>query len=310
MAAKPRLLLTGARGMVGRNILKHPAAAGWEVLAPERHELDLFDRAATEAYVRRAMPDIIVHAAGRVGGIQANLAHPVAFLVENVDIGRNIVMAARDAGVRRFLNLASSCMYPREGTSPLREEAVLTGTLEPTNEGYAIGKIFATRLCEYIAREDASFFYKTLIPCNLYGRYDKFDPAVSHLLPAIVRKVHEAKLRGDDEVEVWGDGQARREFMYAGDLADAVFRAAADIEAVPLLMNIGIGRDYTIDEYYRAAASVIGWKGRLRHDLSKPVGMRRKQVDISGQSDWGWAPSHSLHEGIAKTYAYYLEGSH
>ncbi|WP_235589447.1 NAD-dependent epimerase/dehydratase family protein [Sphingobium sp. MI1205] len=284
-------------------------AVEWELLTPSRRELDLSDGALTEAYVRSTKPDIVVHAAGRVGGIQANIANPVAFLVENIDMGRNLLLACRDAGVRRFLNLGSSCMYPRDRSDLLREDDLLSGALETTNEGYALAKIFSTRLCEYISREDESFHYKTLIPCNIYGRHDKFDPAVSHLIPAVIRKVHDAKLRGEGEVAVWGDGQARREFMYAEDLADAVMRAAADITIIPPLMNIGIGRDYTIDEYYRMAAVVIGWDGELRHDISKPAGMLKKQVDISKQRAWGWSPTHSLMEGIAKTYDFFLKGT-
>jgi GDP-L-fucose synthase len=309
MTTKARLLLTGAHGLVGRNILEHPAAAQWDILAPSRDQLDLNDRAATIEYLAAARPDIVVHAAGRVGGIHANIAAPVAFLIDNIDMGRNITMAARDTGVRRFINLASSCMYPRQAENPLHENLVLTGELEPTNEGYALAKIFTTRLCEYISRERPELFYRTLIPCNLYGRYDKFEPAVSHLVPAIIRKLHDAKIRGDDTVEIWGNGSARREFMYAADLADAVLQAAADIENIPSLMNIGLGHDFSINEYYQAAADVVGWRGEFVHDLTKPTGMRQKLVDITRQSDWGWKPHHSLEDGLARTYAYYCEES-
>lgn len=307
MASKATLLLTGGSGMVGQNIQEHPRAAEWTVLAPRSAELDLTDAAAVSAYMDAHRPDIVVHAAGRVGGIQANLAHPVAFLEENVAMGRNVILGARRAGVTRLLNLASSCMYPRAAPNPLAEESILTGELEPTNEGYALAKIMATRLCQYIRREDPQLQYKTLIPCNLYGRHDKFDPRHSHLVPAIIHKVHLARAEGHDTVEIWGDGTARREFMYAGDLADAVLRAADGIEALPDLMNVGLGHDHSINDYYAAVAAVVGWSGRFVHDLDRPVGMKQKLGSTARQEEWGWRPATALADGIARTYAFYLE---
>ena len=304
--AKQTLLLTGGSGMVGRNILEHPAAGDWTILAPGSRELDLTDAGAVSAYVETHKPDLVIHAAGQVGGIQANMAHPVAFLERNTAMGRNIIMAAYQSGVRNFLNLASTCMYPRAAANPLREEMILTGELEPTNEGYALAKIMATRLCQYIRREDESAQYKTLIPCNLYGRHDKFDPKHSHLLPAIIHKVHLAKQNGEKTVEIWGDGTARREFMYAGDLADAVMRAAADIDALPELMNCGLGHDHTINAYYETVADVIGWDGTFTHDLSKPVGMKQKLCATERQDGWGWTAPTSLRDGIKTTYDFYL----
>lgn len=304
--AKPRVFLTGGGGMVGRNILEHPLARNWDFVAPGSHELDLADYKATRQFFAEARPDAVIHCAGLVGGIQANIAHPVDFLVVNVDLGRNVIMAAREAGVTQLLNLASSCMYPREAQNPLGEDLILRGELEPTNEGYAIAKIFATRLCEYISRETPINQYKTLIPCNLYGRHDKFDPKNSHLIPAIIHKVHQAKTSGLPTVEIWGDGTARREFMYAGDLADAVLQALSGFDRLPGLLNIGLGHDYSINDYYHAAADVIGWNGNFVHDISKPVGMKQKLVDIGRQCQWGWTPKKSLLEGIELSYQYYL----
>ncbi|WP_372886122.1 GDP-L-fucose synthase family protein [Shimia sp.] len=308
MAKNGTLLLTGGSGMVGRNILEHPLASDWQILAPSSGELDLTDSHAVSAYVEAHTPDLVVHAAGQVGGIQANMAQPVAFLERNTAMGRNIIMGAYQAGVRNFLNLASTCMYPRAAPNPLSEEMILTGELEPTNEGYALAKIMATRLCQYIRREDAAAQYKTLIPCNLFGRHDKFDPKHSHLLPAIIHKVHCAKVDGEATVEIWGDGTARREFMYAGDLADAVLRAATDIENIPDLMNTGLGHDYTINEYYQTVADVIGWQGDFVHNLSKPVGMKQKLSATERLATWGWSAPTSLQDGIAQTYEFYLEG--
>ena len=297
--------------MVGKNILEHPMAARYEILAPSSIELDLTKAADTQHYINEAKPDVIIHAAGRVGGIQANIAHPVDFLVTNTDIGRNVILAAYKAGVPQLINLASSCMYPRNAPNPLSEALVLQGELEPTNEGYAIAKIFATRLCEYINRESqkkstSSVRYKTLIPCNLFGRHDKFQPEHSHLIPAIIHKVHQAKVAGTTEVDIWGDGTARREFMYAGDLAGAVLQAVKDFSQLPDLINIGLGHDYSINDYYAAAAQVIGWQGNFVHDITKPVGMKQKLVDITRQRTWGWMPCKTLREGIELSFNFYL----
>lgn len=302
-----RLFLTGGSGMVGRNLQDHAAAAQWDILAPSSRDLDLMDAAAVADYLAAQKPDIVVHAAGKVGGISANMADPVAFLDRNVMIGRNVIMGARQAGVTRLINLASTCIYPRAAPNPLSEDLILKGELEPTNEGYALAKILALRLCQYIRRETPALQYKTLIPCNLYGPHDKFDPKNSHLVPAIIHKVHQAKQSGATEVDIWGDGTARREFMYAPDLAGAVFRAAEGIEALPELMNIGLGHDHSINDYYRAVAEVIGWKGSFTHDLTKPVGMAQKLSDTTRQTDWGWQSATPLQEGIAQTYHFYLE---
>ena len=293
--------------MVGRNLRDHPAAAEWDIVAPSSRDLDLMNAVAVTEFIAAQNPDLIIHAAGKVGGISANMAAPVDFLDRNVMIGRNVIIAARQAGVKRLINLASTCIYPREAHNPLSEDLILQGALEPTNEGYALAKILALRLCQFIRREESEFQYKTLIPCNLYGPYDKFDPAQSHLVPAIIHKVHHAKQTGASEVAIWGDGQARREFMFAPDLAGAIFRAAEGLDTLPDLMNIGLGDDHTINDYYRTVADVIGWQGRFIHDLTKPVGMPRKLSDITRQTQWGWQPATSLQEGIARTYHFYLE---
>lgn len=301
------MLLTGGSGMVGRNIRDHAMASEWIILAPSSSELDLTDAEATARYFQARQPDIVVHAAGHVGGIHANMAHPVAFLDRNTAIGRNVIMGAYGAGVKQLINLGSTCIYPREASNPIPEETILTGPLEPTNEGYALAKIMALRLCEYIRREAPEFEYKTLIPCNLYGPYDKFDPQNAHMLPAVIAKIHAAREAGSERVEIWGDGTARREFMYAGDLADAVLRAAADMTKIPDLMNVGPGEDHSINDYYATIADVVGWSGTFTHDLSKPVGMQRKLCDTSRQQAWGWAPQIGLRAGIALTYQFFLE---
>jgi GDP-L-fucose synthase len=294
--------------MVGRNFMEHLVAGSHEVFAPASSELNLRDYDAVCRYMYKCSPDVVVHAAGRVGGIQANMRDPVSFLVENMDMGRNVILASRQAGVKRLLNLGSSCMYPRNAPNPLREEMVLTGELEPTNEGYALAKIMAARLCRYIHREDASLQYKTLIPCNIYGRHDKFDPKHSHMVPAVIHKIHQAKSSGARQVEIWGSGNARREFMYAGDLADCMWRALQYFDTMPSSLNVGLGVDLSILDYYHAVARVVGYSGSFVHDLTKPEGMAQKLVSTEKLEQWGWSATTTLDEGIAQTYQFYLEG--
>ena len=308
--AKMRVLLTGGAGMVGRNIAEHPGARDWELAAPTRAELDLESADAVRVFLRELQPQVVIHAAGLVGGIHANMARPVDFLVRNVDLGRNVVLGAHAAGVPQLINLGSSCMYPRNGNSPLREDDVLAGELEPTNEGYALAKIYTARLCQYLRRQEPTLDYKTLIPCNLYGRHDHFEATRSHLVAAALLKIHRAAREGLNEVEVWGDGTARREFMAASELADAVVRHLHHGRDAPELMNIGLGHDHSVNDHYRAAAAVVGWNGALRHDLARPVGMRRKLVDVQRQTDWGWKPSLSLEQGLASAYEHFLQSEH
>ncbi|WP_304525784.1 GDP-L-fucose synthase [Halomonas sp. I5-271120] len=305
-----RILLTGGSGMVGRNLLDHASAREYEILAPRSRELNLLDREAVAEYLRENKPDLLIHAAGRVGGIQANMADPVGFLVENTQMGVHVINEAYRAGISHCINLSSSCVYPRNAPNPLSEDQILTGELEPTNEGYALAKITAMRLCQYISQISGSAHYTTLIPCNLYGRHDKFDPANSHMIPAVIRKIHEARQSNASSVEIWGDGEAQREFMYVEDLADCVFSVAEKMrigDEVPDVMNVGIGRDYSVNEYYQAVASVIGFEGEFVHNLSKPVGMRQKLIDSTKINQLGWMPSTELSVGIEKTYRFFLE---
>lgn len=301
-----RVLVTGGSGMVGRNLLDLLKSSRHEVLAPSSSELNLMADDATFSWLRTHRPDVIIHSAGHVGGIQANIREPVAFLTRNLSMAQNLLLGAREAGVKTVLNLGSSCMYPRNSPDALREEDVLSGTLEPTNEGYALAKCVAARMCGYMRGEDATLQYKTLIPCNLYGRYDKFDPKVSHLVPAIIRKLHVARLTGQRDVEIWGDGSARREFMYAGDLADAIAFFMERAPELPGDMNVGLGSDLSVLEYYEAAADVIGFDGSFVFDTSRPVGMMRKLLDVSRQQNLGWSAQTSLREGIQKAYEYFL----
>jgi GDP-L-fucose synthase len=300
-----RILVTGAGGMVGQNVIEHPHASKHELLTPKRSELDLADYRAVETYLAAHHPELIIHCAGRVGGILANLTHPVEYCSDNLEMGRNIVMAAYRAKVPKLINLGSSCMYPRNIEEALTEDRVLTGELEPSNEGYALAKIAVARLCQYISREKKGLSYRTLIPCNLYGRFDKFDPKNSHLIPAILHKIHWALKEGRKIVDIWGDGTARREFMNAADLADCIFHSIDRFEHLPEIMNVGVGQDHSVNDYYQAVADVIGFEGKFMHDLSKPVGMRQKLVSTERARALGWEAKMELNSGIAMAYEYY-----
>ena len=300
-----KIFLTGGTGMVGSNIREHSESHKYTIFAPSSKEVDLTNYEQVTRYIAEVQPDIIIHSAGLVGGIQANIKNPVGFLVKNLQMGLNVILAAQQNNVKKLLNLASSCMYPRDMEIGLTEDMILKGELEPTNEGYALAKVVATRLCEYMNREDEKRQYKSAIPCNLYGKYDKFDPKHSHMVPAVIRKIYEAKENNINEVEIWGDGLSRREFMYAGDLADFVYYALAHFDKMPQNLNVGLGRDYTINEYYQAIAKVIGYEGTFTHDLSKPMGMKKKMIDNTLLTAFGWQPKTPLEEGIKQTLEYF-----
>lgn len=292
--------------MVGRNILEHHEACRHEILAPVSANLNLLDPESIEKFLLFENPDLVVHAAGLVGGIQANMEQPVRFLVENMQMGINILMASKKHRVQRFMNLGSSCMYPRDATNPLSEDLILKGELEPTNEGYALAKVASTRLCEYISREDQSLLYKTVIPCNLYGKYDKFESSYSHMIPAVLKKINDAKNNNTECIEIWGDGVARREFMYAADFADFVFYAIGNFEKMPQNLNVGLGHDYSVNEYYKKIADVVGFKGVFSHDLTRPTGMQQKLMEDNMLKKFGWHHQSTLEQGLQMTYQYYL----
>lgn len=302
-----RVFLAGAGGLVGHNLVERCPKGELILLTPTHRELDLLKQEDVAYFYKNEKPDLVIHAAGIVGSIAANIKEPVRFLVQNVDMGRNVIYEARRAGIKKIINLGSSCMYPRDSENPLTEDMVLKGELEPTNEGYAIAKCMCTRLCEYIHREDEAYQYKTLIPCNLYGRWDKFTEANAHVVPAVIHKLYMAKTNNQTSVEIWGDGTARREFMYTGDLADCIWYAVDNFERLPDLMNVGLGYDYTVDEYYQTIARIVGYKGSFFHDTSKPAGMKRKLTDISRQLAFGWKAKYSLEAGIQETFDFYLE---
>ena len=292
--------------MVGRNIIDHIQAKNYKILSPKSSDLNLLNYKDITNFISKNKPDIIIHTAGVVGGIEANINNPVKFLVENTQIGINILTASKEMKIKNFINLSSSCMYPRNSNNPLSEEQILSGELEPTNEGYALAKINTTKLCEYINNEDNNFLYKTIIPCNLYGKYDNFNNNSSHMIPAVIKKIHEAKKNNLQFVDIWGDGLARREFMYASDLADFIYFAIKNFNKMPQNINVGIGKDYSINDYYKKIANIIGFKGKFKNDFSKPIGMKKKLISNLKLIEFGWKHKTSLEEGIKYTYQYFL----
>lgn len=300
------VLVTGGSGMVGKNLLEYlKDKTSCEVISPTSFEMDLLNYASVKENLLKYNPDFVIHCAGLVGGIQANIKKPYSFLSINMQMGLNLINVSIELKIKRLINLGSSCMYPKDLNEALREGDILTGTLEPTNEGYAIAKIAIAKLCEY-AEKEYGLRYKTIIPCNIYGKYDNFNPENSHLVPAVIRKTHKA-LRRNFEVEIWGNGKARREFMYAGDIADFILFSLSHYDKLDSITNVGLGHDYTILEYYETIADVIGYRGRFKFDLTKPVGMKRKLNSIKKQSVLGWKPRYTLKEGIIKTNEYYIQ---
>ena len=292
--------------MVGRNILSHPESNNNEFICPTSRELNLVKYDNVERAIKKYNPDMVIHAAGKVGGIKANVENPIKFLTDNIQMGVNIILSAYENRIPKLINLGSSCMYPREAKNPLEENSILKGYLEPTNEGYALAKIVAQRLCSYIYKERPALNYKTLIPCNLYGKFDDFNPEQSHLIPAIIRKVDEA-INSNSDIEIWGDGKARREFMYAGDLANAIYFILDKYDSLDNTMNIGLGYDYTIIEYYEKIANLMGYTGKFIHNYNMPVGMPQKLISVKKQEKLGWEPKYNLEKGLKKTIDYFYK---
>jgi GDP-L-fucose synthase len=301
MDKNARILVTGHRGMVGSALVRRLESGGYRNLLTRRHdELDLLDQRAVHAFLAAERPDYIFMAAARVGGIQANDTYRADFLYQNLVMEANVIHGAHLAGIERLMFLGSSCIYPRDCPQPIREEYLLTGPLEPTNEPYAIAKIAGIKLCESYNRQHGRH-YVSVMPTNLYGENDNYDLATSHVLPALLRKAHEARTRGDPEFVVWGSGTPRREFLYVDDLADAcVHLMEAGVEA-PLL-NIGSGSDVTIRELAETVMEVVGYRGRIVFDASKPDGTPRKLLDVSRLAALGWKARTGLRDGIAKAY--------
>ena len=305
MTPDSKIFIAGHRGMVGSAIVRSLQAQGFtQLLVRTRQELDLLDRSAVREFFKTERPEFVIDAAARVGGIVANSEKPVEFLLENLTLQNNIIEAAADFGCAKLLFLGSSCIYPKHAPQPIREDALLTGPLEPTNDAYALAKIAGIKLCQAYAREYGKTFLSAM-PTNLYGPHDNFDLHTSHVLPALIRKIHEAKKSGAPEVLVWGTGTPRREFLHADDLADACVFLLKNY-ASPELINIGSGTDVTIRELAELVCEILGFDGTLSFDPTKPDGTPRKLMDSSRLFHLGWKPKIPLREGIAQAYDWFL----
>jgi GDP-L-fucose synthase len=304
--AGKRVWVAGHRGMVGSAIARRLADEPLgELITATSAEVDLRRQAATEAFVDATRPDVVVLAAAKVGGIEANRTHQADFLYENLMIAANVVEAAHRSGVERVLLLGSSCVYPREAPQPIQETSLLTGPLEPTNEGYAIAKIAALELGRMYRRQHG-LDAVSLMPTNLYGPHDNYDPVSSHVMAALIRKAHEARVSGAAEMVVWGTGTPRREFLHVDDLADASVVALTRYAGEEHL-NVGWGQDVEIRELAATICRVIGFEGELVYDTSQPDGMPRKLLDVSRMSELGWQPRIPLEEGVADAYRWFQE---
>jgi GDP-L-fucose synthase len=299
------IFVAGHRGMVGSAVVRRLSEAAFgKILTRSRAELDLLDRAAVRAFFDQERPSVVVDAAAKVGGIVANKEQPVEFLLQNVAIQNNLIEAAADFGTRKLLFLGSSCIYPKMASQPISESALLTGPLEVTNEAYAIAKIAGVKLCQAYAREYGKTFISAM-PANLYGPNDNFDLHSSHVLPALIRKAHEAKERGEDQLAVWGTGTPRREFLHANDLADACLFLLERYDS-PEIINVGCGEDVTIRELAEMVCDSVGFRGSLVFDATKPDGTPRKLLDVSLLFGMGWRPKITLHDGIRDAYRWFV----
>ncbi len=313
-----KIYVAGHRGMVGGAILRQLTArkaAGEDItlLTRTHAELDLTSQAAVRDFMQAEQPDVVILAAAKVGGIHANNSYPADFIYENLMIECNVIHQAFAAGVTRLLQLGSSCIYPREAAQPMREDALLTGTLEPTNEPYAIAKIAGIKLCESYNRQHG-VDYRSVMPTNLYGPGDNFHPQNSHVMPALIRRFHEAVAQGAEDVVIWGSGKPRREFLHVDDMAEASLfvldlpRATYEANTEPMLshINVGTGSDVSIGELARMVAKVTGFTGRIVQDTSKPDGTLRKLMDVDRLARMGWRSRIALEDGLRETYDWFL----
>ena len=300
-----KIYIAGHNGLVGSAVVRLLKKRGYtNIITRSRKDLDLMDKVSVNAFFMQEKPEYVVDAAARVGGIKANMEHPTEFLYENLEIQNNLIMAAKDTGVEKFLFLGSSCIYPRACPQPMSESSFMQGSPEPTNEAYAYAKISGIKLCEYIYNQTGAKFISCM-PTNIYGPGDNFDLETSHVIPSLIRRFHEAKENGSKEVVVWGSGISRREFLHVDDLADAIIWLLDSYEKKDFL-NVGTGQDISIKELAQKIKKLVGFNGDLVFDTTKPDGMPRKLLDVSRLHKAGWKHSIDFETGLKDTYEWYV----
>jgi len=311
MKEDSKILITGAGGMVGKNLVRELNKEGhYSLLTPSSEDLDLRDRNLVFNYFNSNKPEYVFHLAARVGGIKANIENPVEFLRDNLLLNTNVIDASYNNGIKKLINLGSSCIYPTQSPQPMREEHLLSGKLEPTNEGYALSKILSLKLCQYYNEKKGTNFI-SLMPPNIYGVHDKFSESHSHVLAALLKKFHLANEKNDPSVKVWGTGEVKREFLYAEDMAKILTFSMKNISPDNLyercFLNCGPSEEVSITELSRLTKKVVGFEGEILFDTSKPTGMKRKLMDSSRFKSKGFNEFTSLEEGLKKTYEWYKE---
>lgn len=300
-----KIYVAGHKGMVGSAIIRNLKSRGYNNIIGRTHlELDLTNQNNVEEFFRKEKPEIVILAAAKVGGIAANMKYPSEFLMENLQIQCNVIKSAFNNKVKKLLFLGSSCIYPKDAPQPLKEKYLMSGYLEPTNEGYALAKIAGLKLCEFYNKQYGANFI-SIMPCNLYGIHDNFDIKTAHVIPALIRKIHEAKINNIEYVKIWGSGYQFRELMYVDDMADATVFMMENYNESKFI-NIGTGNDKTIREIAEIIKEVVGYKGRFQFDTSKPDGMFRKVLDVSRLNELGWKYKIELRDGIRLTYEWFL----
>lgn len=301
-----KVIIFGGTGLVGSSIRLNSFFTKQQLFCPSSKEVNATNYSEVDNYISKIKPDLVINSAGLVGGILINSKNLLNFLLTNLDIGKNILIASKFNNVNKLINLGTSCMYPANIYSrDITEEDLLTGPLEKTNEGYAIAKIVVAKISEYI-NLDRNFEYKTIIPCNLYGPNDKFDLERSHLIPAIINKIHQAKINDSNEVVIWGTGKVRREFMYSKDVARFIEFVINEWATIPNIINLGLGYDYSVEDYYHIISKTLNWSGNFIFDKTKPDGMQNKLLNIDKIKKLNWKTKYSLEQGIMETYKHYF----
>lgn len=306
MDKKAKIFVAGHKGLVGAAVVRKLESEGFtNLILKTRQELDLMDQGAVKTFFETEKPEYVVDSAAKVGGIKANMTYPTEFLYENLQIQNNLIWSAKESRVKKFLFLGSSCIYPRDCPQPMNEDSFMKGRPEPTNEAYAYAKICGMKLCEYIHEEHGMNFISCM-PTNIYGQGDNFDPETSHVIPSLMRRMHEAKINNTPEVVIWGTGVSRREFLHVDDLADAIVWLLNDYSDKQFL-NVGTGEDISIKELAEMIKELVGYEGELVFDATKPDGMPKKLLDVTRLHNAGWKHRIAFTEGLKDTYQWYIK---